>query len=81
MYDIEKELKFHVRIDRYRPARPAPACQDHDSPRFSDPGNDEECEFTLFLQNEKGELVELEDSIVYEQMTDTVFEYARELYN
>lgn len=29
----------------YTPYRPAPLCQDHDSPAFSDQGDDEEIEF------------------------------------
>ena len=39
------ELEIEVHAD-YVPARPAPPCQDHDSPRYSDSGDDEYCEIT-----------------------------------
>lgn len=38
------EMSIEAEVD-YSPARPAPACQDHDSPRFSDPGDDEMLEY------------------------------------
>lgn len=38
-----EEHELEVRAD-YTPERPPPACQDHDSPAFSDPGDSEECE-------------------------------------
>lgn len=34
------ELSVEADVD-YSPSRPAPACQNHDSPKFSDPGDDE----------------------------------------
>jgi hypothetical protein len=39
------ELQVEVDVD-YTPERPAPACQDHDSPRFCDSGDDEFIEIT-----------------------------------
>ena len=37
--------EFQMQIEgSYSPARPAPHCQDHDDPRFSDPGDPEEHE-------------------------------------
>jgi 5,10-methenyltetrahydromethanopterin hydrogenase len=40
---IELETEFEV---DYSPERPAPHCQDHSSPRYSDPGDPEEVEIT-----------------------------------
>ena len=45
-------MKFNFNVDAleleieadYTPERPAPPCRDHDSPRFSDSGDDEEFE-------------------------------------
>lgn len=39
------ELELEVNAD-YTPERSAPACQNHDSPRFSDSGDSEELEIT-----------------------------------
>ena len=39
------ELEVEVDVD-YTPERPAPACQNHDSPAFSDSGDDEAIEIT-----------------------------------
>jgi hypothetical protein len=37
-----------VRVTRFDPGRPAPACSNPDSPAFSDPGDPEEIEFGVF---------------------------------
>ena len=73
-----KECEVHFDAD-YRPARPAPACQDHDSPRFSDPGDDEECEFkAYFVIRSKGDVrrIEVPDGLIFEE----VFEECRKQY-
>lgn len=47
MIKIESNVEIRVIVDvDYTPARPAPACQDPDSPRFSDSGDDEVMEIT-----------------------------------
>lgn len=38
------ELEIEVDVD-YSPPRPAPVCYNHDSPKFSDPGDDEMLEY------------------------------------
>lgn len=44
---LKTTVEVEIEIDYdYTPERPAPACQDHDSPRFSDSGDPEELEIT-----------------------------------
>ena len=45
--NLQVTLEFEAVVTHYRPPRPSPHSQDHDSPRFSDPGDDEECEYKL----------------------------------
>lgn len=45
------ELEVMVTGD-YQPGRPAPYCNDHDSPTFSDPGDPEEMnDVAVYLKN------------------------------
>ena len=47
-FDIDVELT--VKVESYRPARPAPACSNPSDPRYSDPGDDAEFEdFRVYL--------------------------------
>jgi hypothetical protein len=81
------ELKLEPIISRFRPARPAPACQNHSDPCFSDPGDDEEIEFELFIKF-KDKIISLpkderfkelvED--IYGSAVDDVVEEARQSY-
>lgn len=47
----------------YVPYRPAPSCQNHDSPAFSDPGDDEEFEVIAVKSAEGEDLSELIEAI------------------
>lgn len=84
IYDHPFELDFKIRIDTYSPERPAPACSNHDSPAYSDPGDDEYLEFTVFLKDHTGKLIELDHydfaKTLYAKLYDSVMELAREEY-
>jgi hypothetical protein len=59
IYDIELtlgKLELLARVFSYIPERPAPQTQNPDDPRYSDPGDDEVCEYTLFVITPKGEI-------------------------
>lgn len=72
----EVELKgYGVLVDvDYVPYRPAPYCQNHDSPAFSDPGDDEEFNVT-HARTAKGE--DLDDLIESLDGWDRLAEIAR----
>jgi hypothetical protein len=62
------ELYIEVEAD-YSPERPAPPCQNHDSPRFSDPGDSEECEiksvkFLISRRAQKDKFADVPDSMM-----------------
>lgn len=44
------EMSIEVDIISYTPERPAPPCNNPDSPRFSDSGDAEECEYEAFFR-------------------------------
>lgn len=77
---FEATVSLIVRVDHYIPARPAPVCFNPSSPAYSDPGDDEEIDFTLFIKNEKNELVEITDSAIYDAVADEVFDAIRGEY-
>lgn len=83
MQEFSKEIKFYVNIDKYVPERPAPNCQNHDSPRFSDSGDDEECEYTLFIDDpdRPGEKKEVIQNSLYALVDEDVRAIAREICN
>ena len=78
--ELYKEIKFYVRIDTYCPARPAPPASNHDSPAYSDPGDDEDCEFTLFIKDAKNQMIEVPDCFLYDLVAEDVFELARDIF-
>lgn len=43
-FEINKEITIEItlKVRNFKPSRPAPACQNHDSPAFSDSGDDAE---------------------------------------
>jgi len=41
------EIEVEVKVTHFIPYRPAPACSNPDSPKFSDSGDDEEMEYDL----------------------------------
>jgi hypothetical protein len=43
-FDVEKEITFRLKVKGFTPSRPAPACSNHDSPAFSDCGDDADFE-------------------------------------
>lgn len=47
------DVRIQVRVSDYHPRRPPPACSNPDSPAFSDPGDDEEMEYEIYLVMEK----------------------------
>lgn len=55
-FSKEFEIKFnlHIEVTHYRPARPAPACSNPSDPAYSDPGDDVEFEFTIYLLTKEG---------------------------
>lgn len=86
------ELLFEADIEHYSPERPAPICHNHDDPRFSDPGDHEECEYRLFyiFMGEDSKLTRKELSkenaehfieMVYKMLDQEVRESAREQFN
>ena len=73
--DIEVEVEAVV-----NPGYPAPFCQDHDSPAFSDPGdpgNIDEIHVFLTRKNRKGETIQLEitDFIDLDYLEEQCFDY------
>ncbi len=82
--DFYAKLNFKIRIDTYTPERSAPICANHDSPAYSDSGDDEYLEFTVFLKDHRGMLVELDHpdfaKTLYAKLYDKVMELAREEY-
>jgi len=80
--EIKKEfdvtLKLIIEVIHYTPARPAPPCSNPDSPAFSDPGDDFEMEFNLFLVSESGEKIELPKVLHY--LYEELFEEIVEIY-
>ena len=47
----------------YTPARPAPACSNHDSPNFSDCGDDEEIEISAIRSESGDDLTPIFDAL------------------
>ena len=80
----EFEIKFNLFIDvtHYRPARPAPACSNPSDPAYSDPGDDLEFEFVIYLLTKEGEKKELPEELdfLYEYIYDEVLEDYEEKY-
>ena len=91
---IEKlyaEIEFEAEIDHYSPERPAPFCRNPSDPKYSDPGDSEECEYRLFfiVMSEDGKPIKkeltaenMEDFIaqVYKELDEEVREHVREEY-
>jgi hypothetical protein len=48
---LDFELDFQIVIKNYIPARITTPCQDHDSPLYCDPGDDEELELEIYWVN------------------------------
>ena len=67
---------FEVDVD-YVPCRPAPPCSDHDSPAFSDPGDDEEFEIVAVRTPSGEDITDLLDTL---GALDAVYEIAHKLY-
>lgn len=78
VFQMHHEFEFRVNVTCFTPERPAPNCQDHDSPRFSDSGDDEELEFTLLMKKENGEYVEVTDDSVSETVYEKIAMIMRE---
>jgi len=78
-FDIEFEGDF-------TPARPAPPCSDHDSPNYSDPGDDEYLEGDMFFVIEKSQRAKINGEVkdfkfkkripVPEEIVEWLFEVA-----
>jgi len=75
------EIEIEVDAD-YTAYRPAPACQDHDSPRYSDSGDDEELEvIDMYILDDDKKIkipVDICD-IICKCNIDSLTEQAREL--
>lgn len=69
--ECDLEHEFEV-----TPARPAPACQDHDSPLFSDPGDSAEVDGPLHCESCNAKF---DEAKVYEAAAQWAAEQ-RELY-
>lgn len=73
MKDIVYSEKFDediiIEITHYKPGRPAPACSNPSSPAYSDPGDDVEVEFKMFLMDDDGEIIREinDDEMDYDQ--------------
>jgi hypothetical protein len=80
MIEVESTVKLVVRVDHYSPARPAPACDNPSDPAYSDPGDSEEIEFTMFLKSTDGTLTEATDQSLYDAVAESVFDYISEYY-
>jgi len=49
------EVEVEVKVSSYTPYRPAPDCSNPDSPKFSDPGDDEDFDWELvFILRDSG---------------------------
>jgi len=75
-----------IQAKNFRPARPAPACNNPDSPAFSDCGDDAEVEeYTVhfYFQKEQVFFVEVPEKlldILDEIITDKIFTKGEEIY-
>lgn len=88
--ELSVEVEIGFKVTSYSPGRPAPNCQDHDDPRFSDPGDSEECEFDLYwierikTYNNDGtikieqKLTKIVDEPLYDEVEEQIFEWCRE---
>jgi hypothetical protein len=72
------EFSFLIRINYYHPYRRAPHAVDHDDPKFSDPGDDEDIDFTVFVRDRENKLIEVTEAWVYDALQEKAFEIARE---
>ena len=70
--ECDEEIEF-----RFKPERPAPACSDHDDPRFSDCGDDFDMEYPDECPNCNEPLVKYEDRMI-EATTDGFYNNERE---
>jgi hypothetical protein len=87
-FTIFKEFEIEVNVTHYTPERSAPLCMDHDSPRFGDPGDDEEVEFEAFIVVSVTKMIDRKPTLtkvkialpddLYEVIEETVLEKCRE---
>jgi len=48
-FTTHEELEIEINVTSYTPYRPAPYSSNPDSPAYSDPGDDEECDYEMFF--------------------------------
>jgi hypothetical protein len=71
--DLDVVMDLKVEIMNFHPSRPAPACSDHDSPRFSDCGDDMEFDvhkIILIINDREIEIEGAAADAIYEVIED-----------
>jgi len=77
------EIELEADVDNYVPARQAPWCRNPDHAAYYDPGDDEYCEFRLFVNIANGrspiEKLYSEEKVkkIYADLTDRVYSEMR----
>ena len=68
---------YEIKVEKLVPNRPAPDCQDHDSPKFSDTGDDGSVEFKVLSVTPDEEDPNW-DPLNLEDLTELVYQAAME---
>jgi hypothetical protein len=74
-----EELKFAIKVVTFIPERPAPPCQDHDNPKYSDSGDDEVIEIEVYLINEGTREKFLIDNIFPDFLVSKIYDKCRQV--
>lgn len=75
------EMELEAEVSSYYPARPAPVCSNHDSQKYSDPGDDAEIEYELYvILNIRGKthripLADMERVKSLQPLVDDIYRY------